>query len=116
MPAQSTVIAPSILSADFADLGKEIRAIDEAGAKDRVLVVAFDNAVKELSYLEEGVIKATVVQRPYNMGYLSIKTAKDYLHGEKVVPFIDTGSVLITKENMFEREYQELLFPFSTEP
>jgi ribulose-phosphate 3-epimerase len=32
MPAKSTVIAPSILSADFADLGREIRAIDEAGA------------------------------------------------------------------------------------
>ncbi|OQY31555.1 MAG: hypothetical protein B6241_13665 [Spirochaetaceae bacterium 4572_59] len=92
------------------------RAIDEADAKNRVLVVAFDNAVKELSYLEQGVIKATVVQRPYNMGYLSVKTAFDYLNGEKVVPFIDTGSVLITKENMFEREYQELLFPFSTEP
>ena len=32
MPAASTVIAPSILSADFARLGEEIRAIDEAGA------------------------------------------------------------------------------------
>lgn len=92
------------------------RAVDEAEAKDRVLVVGFDNSVKELSYLEQGVIKATVVQRPYNMGYLSVKTAADYLHGEKVIPFIDTGSVLITKTNMFEREYQELLFPFSTEP
>jgi ribulose-phosphate 3-epimerase len=27
-----TLIAPSILSADFAKLGEEIRAIDEAGA------------------------------------------------------------------------------------
>lgn len=32
MAAQSVIIAPSILSADFARLGEEVRAIDEAGA------------------------------------------------------------------------------------
>lgn len=91
------------------------RAVEETGAKDRVDVVGFDNAVKELAYLEQGVIKATVVQRPYNMGYLSVKAAADYLRGRDLVPFVDTGSVLITRKNMFEREYQELLFPFSVE-
>lgn len=87
------------------------RAIDETGKKDDVLVVGFDNAKRELNFLEEGVIKATVVQRPYNMGYLTIKTAFEFLKGRKVEPFIDTGSVLITRDNMFKREYQELLFP-----
>jgi ribose transport system substrate-binding protein len=90
-------------------------AIEDAGAQDRVALVGFDNAIEELSYLEAGVIKATVVQRPYNMGYLSVKAASEYLNGQKLVSFQDTGSVLITKENMFEREYQELLFPFSEE-
>jgi ribose transport system substrate-binding protein len=89
------------------------RAIDERQAEDKVFVVGFDSAVRELSYLEEGIIKATVVQRPYNMGYLTIKTAVDYLKGNKVDTFIDTGSILITKENMFKREFQELLFPVS---
>jgi len=89
------------------------RAIDESRASDRIFVVGFDNSVRELAYLEEGIIKATVVQRPYNMGYLSIKTAVEYLKGNKVGKFLDTGSILITKENMFKREYQELLFPVS---
>ncbi len=89
------------------------RAIDESRASDRIFVVGFDNSVRELAYLEEGIIKATVVQRPYNMGYLSIKTAVEYLKGNKVETFLDTGSILITKENMFKREYQELLFPVS---
>ncbi len=89
------------------------RAIDEKDAEDIVFVVGFDSAVRELSYLEEGIIKATVVQRPYNMGYITIKTAVDYLKGKKVDTFIDTGSILITRENMFQREYQELLFPVS---
>jgi len=89
------------------------RAIDETGSKDNMIVVGFDNAIRELSYLEEGVIKATVVQRPYNMGYLAVKTAAEYLLGNRVESFIDTGSVLITRENMFQREYQELLYPFN---
>lgn len=89
------------------------KAIDEKQAQESVLVVGFDNAERELAYLEEGIIKATVVQRPYNMGYLTVKTAVEYLRGESVPSFIDTGSLLITRENMFQREYQELLFPFS---
>ncbi len=90
------------------------RAVEETGMQDKIIVVGFDNAIKELSYLEAGVIKATVVQQPYNMGYLTIKTAVEYLKGKKVKPFLDTGSLLITKDNMFKREYQELLFPFSS--
>ncbi len=89
------------------------QAIEEKKLQNKIIVVGFDNAIKELSLLEAGVIKATVVQQPYNMGYLAVKTAVEYLKGEKVAPFIDTGSILITKDNMFKREYQELLFPFS---
>lgn len=89
------------------------RAIDEREVSDSVFVVGFDNAVRELAYLEEGIIKATVVQRPYNMGYLGIKKAVEYLKGNEIETFLDTGSILITRENMFKREYQELLFPFS---
>ena len=74
-------------------------------------VVGFDNAPEELAYLERGILKATVVQRPYNMGYMAIKTAVEYLRGKEVESVIDTGSVLITAENMFQRKYQELLFP-----
>ncbi len=89
------------------------RAVDEYQVKDALVVVAFDNAIRELAFLESGVIKATVVQRPYNMGYMTVKIAVDYLKGEDVPDFLDTQSVLITQENMFQREYQELLYPFS---
>ncbi len=86
-------------------------AIQEKGAEERVLVVGFDNAIKELTYLEAGVFEALVVQRPYNMGYLTVKSAAEVLLGKPIPVFIDTGSILITRENMFSREYQELLFP-----
>lgn len=88
------------------------QAISETGKKDFVVVVGFDNAPEELEYLEQGVIKAIVIQKPFNMGYLSIKTAYEYLKGESVKPFINTGSLLVTSDNMYSKEFQEALFPF----
>lgn len=88
------------------------QAIDETNSKDRIVVVGFDNAPGELEYLEQNIMKAIVIQRPFNMGYLSIKTAYEYLMGEKVDSFINTGSLLITADNMYHQELQEVLFPF----
>ncbi len=88
------------------------RAIQETNSQDIIKVVGFDNSARELTFLEAGVLDATVVQRPYNMGYLAVKTAVEHLSGDKVEANIDTGSVLITKVNMFKREYQDILFPF----
>lgn len=90
-------------------------AVKDAGAQDRVLVVGFDNAALELTYLQQGIIRALVVQRPFDMGYLAVKTAYEYLSGEQVDSRINTGSLLVTADNMFEAGYQEILFPFNEE-
>ena len=89
------------------------QAIADRGAHDRVIALGFDNAPPILSFMEQGVLRSTVVQRPYNMGYLAVRAASDFLRGRRVPQLINTGSLLITPENMFEREYQELLFPFA---
>ncbi|MBB6692445.1 substrate-binding domain-containing protein [Cohnella xylanilytica] len=88
------------------------RAIEEAGAAGRVKLVGFDSSTSEIDYLEREVLQAIVVQKPFNMGYLAIKTAMQAYRGRKVDPSIGTGSVVITKKNMFSRENQKLLFPF----
>ncbi|HEY8529176.1 MAG TPA: substrate-binding domain-containing protein [Paenibacillaceae bacterium] len=88
------------------------KAIRELGLKDRVTLVGFDNSLEEIKFLEEGVLKATVIQRPFSMGYLSIKTAVEAISGKKVPKTIDTGSLVITRQNMYEEENQKLLFPF----
>jgi len=87
-------------------------AVLDAGAQDRVVVVGFDSAPEELTYLQRGVIRATVVQRPFDMGYLSVKTAWEYLNRRDIPDQIDTGSLLVTADKMFLRGYQEILFPF----
>jgi ribose transport system substrate-binding protein len=88
-------------------------AVRDAAAQDRVLVVGFDNAPEELTLVQQGVIKATAIQRPFDMGYFAIKTAYEYLSGETVSRRINTGSLLVTADNMFDPGYQEILFPFN---
>ncbi|MEV5025447.1 substrate-binding domain-containing protein [Paenibacillus sp. LPE1-1-1.1] len=88
------------------------KAIIEMQVVTRVKLIGFDNSMEEISYLEEGVLQATIVQKPFNMGYLAVKAALDVSAGKKVLPMIDTGSEAITKQNMYAGDKQKLLFPF----
>ncbi|MGG1517642.1 substrate-binding domain-containing protein [Paenibacillus oryzisoli] len=88
------------------------RALKEMDPGRAIKLVGFDSSMNEVSFLEAGILQATVVQKPFNMGYLAVKTALQAHRGDKVSPMIDTGSELITKENMYSNENQKLLFPF----
>lgn len=88
------------------------RAIKEMQAVSRVKLIGFDNSMEEIAYLEEDVLQATIVQKPFNMGYLAVKAAMELSEGKKVEPMIDTGSEVITKQNMYDSDKQKLLFPF----
>ena len=88
------------------------RAIRGAGLTRKVTLVGFDSSEELIDYLEEGLLSAVVIQRPFNMGYLSVARTIDLLNGRKVEPFYDTGSIVITKDNIYTGENQKLLFPF----
>lgn len=87
-------------------------ALKEMGLSGEVKLVGFDNSFDEIKLIEEGVIQATVVQNPFNMGYRAIEMTVKSLKGEKIEKWINTGSVVVTKENMYSIENQRLLFPF----
>jgi ribose transport system substrate-binding protein len=88
-------------------------AVRDAGMNGKIIIVGFDSSIEEIELLESGVIQALVVQRPLNMGYLGIRTVVELLGGRRVPGYIDTGSVLVRKDNMFSQENQKLLFPFT---
>ncbi|MDP4179711.1 MAG: substrate-binding domain-containing protein [Bacillota bacterium] len=88
------------------------KALTDLGLGGKVKLVGFDSSFDEIKYLEKGLIQATVVQKPFNMGYLGLKTAVQSRNGNNVVKRIDTGSVLVTKDTMHTEENQKLLFPF----
>jgi ribose transport system substrate-binding protein len=88
------------------------KALRDMGAAGKIRLVGFDSSLTEIQFIEQGVIAATVIQKPFNMGYLAVQAARDTAENRRLPSFIDTGSVLITVENLYEPENQKLLFPF----
>jgi ribose transport system substrate-binding protein len=87
------------------------KALAESGRKKSVVLVGVDNSTEVMKYIEQGVIRDTIVQKPFNMGYLSMATVRELIDGKRPRPYANTGSVDIDKANMFEAENQKLLFP-----
>lgn len=88
------------------------RAIRGLSLTGKVTLVGFDSSEELIDYLEEGLLSAVVIQRPFNMGYLSVARTIDLLNGRTIECFYDTGSIVITKDNIYTGENQKLLFPF----
>ena len=92
------------------------RALDESGKAGTIALVGFDNSLLVLRYLERGIIRDTVVQKPFNMGYLGIEVARELIGHKRPSRFINTGSVDISRANMLQPENQKLLFPVAEGP
>jgi len=88
------------------------RAISEMGKSDSITVVGVDSSAEEVALLKEGALDAMVVQDPFNMGYMAVKTAMAAAHGETVEKRIDTGSTVVTLENLETEKVQKILYPF----
>lgn len=86
-------------------------AVEQAGFQDKVTVVGFDSSEDEIYAINNGSMLGTVVQNPYNMGYLGVKQAVKVINGEDVEKLIDTGVTYINKENLETEEVQKLLNP-----
>lgn len=89
------------------------RAVSDAGLGGKVVLVGFDNSPALNTYLEQGCLTATVIQRPFNMGYIAMTQAMAIIDGKKIDTFYDTGSILVTKDTMYLEENEKLLFPFT---
>lgn len=78
----------------------------------RVQMVAFDANQDEQTGLKEGVIHALIVQDPYQMGYLGVKTLVKAVRKQPIEKkFVDSGVTLITKANLDTPAIQKLLDP-----
>jgi ribose transport system substrate-binding protein len=86
-------------------------ALEKAGLAAKLRFFGFDASDKLVAALEKGSLDGLVLQDPFNMGYLAIKTLVSHVRGEQVPARIDTGSKLVTRENMHQPEFQALLRP-----
>ncbi len=88
-----------------------LRALQNTGRAGKVKFVGFDSSEKLAKALKDGEIHGLVMQHPFYMGYMGVKTMVQHLRGEKVEKRIDTGCEVVTKENMDTPEKKELLVP-----
>ncbi|SET40626.1 ribose transport system substrate-binding protein [Natronincola peptidivorans] len=85
------------------------RALEERGSD--VVLVGFDSSDDIIPLLEKGILRATAVQMPYQMGYAGIEEIVKHIRGEAVTRELDTGVVIVTPENMSDKESQDALYP-----
>lgn len=76
-----------------------VEALKSANMLDKVMVVGFDANPDAAASILAGEMTASVAQNPANMGALGIESLIKLTKGEKLPPVIDTGTVLVTKEN-----------------
>ncbi|WP_337102035.1 substrate-binding domain-containing protein [Paenibacillus sp. YIM B09110] len=88
------------------------KAVEVAGKQNTVKLIAFDSSLYEIKLLEEGSLSAMIVQRPFNMGYLGVRTALKLIDRKTVPRMTYIDSIVVTRDNMYSPENQKLLFPF----
>jgi len=74
-------------------------ALKSAGMLDKVIVVGFDANPDAAASILAGEMKASVAQNPANMGAIGVESILKLGKGETLPAVIDTGTVLVTKEN-----------------
>ncbi|MDP4176764.1 MAG: substrate-binding domain-containing protein [Bacillota bacterium] len=104
------IIALSAIASDGA-----AEAIDDMHLKEKIKLVTFDNSIEEISYIENGVIEASLVQQQFNMGYLAVKYAAMSARGEKIPKKFITNSIIIDKSSLYLPQYEKIIFPFINE-
>jgi ABC-type sugar transport system substrate-binding protein len=77
-----------------------IRAVQEAGAAGRIIVVSVDGIPDAIEAVREGSLAGTVAQYPDAMAFLAIETMVKKLKEEAVPEKIDSPIKLITKDNL----------------
>jgi len=86
-------------------------ALQDINKAGKVSFVGFDASQSFIDAMHAGQLHGIIVQNPFNMGYLGVRTMVDHLQGKNVEKKIDTGVMLVTKENLETPEVKTLLHP-----
>jgi simple sugar transport system substrate-binding protein len=107
--AEAILTANPDVSAIYGACGPPIigalEAISNADrSPDSIVVVGFDASPDELAAIQAGTEDATVAQFPAKMGELGLETLFQVVSGNEVEPNVDTGTAIVTPENVGDFE------------
>ncbi len=95
---------------DIAKIKKNLHESDKGNNSNfEIYGVGISNRI--LSYVEEDIIDAVVVQNEFNLGYLSVEMAVNKLKNKKIEKK-DIDFSIVNKRNMYSERNEKLLFPF----
>jgi simple sugar transport system substrate-binding protein len=77
-----------------------LEAIKSAGKEGKLITVGFDASPDEVAAIAGGTESGSVAQFPAKMGSMGLQAALDALNGEDVPATIDTGTEMVTKDNV----------------
>jgi ribose transport system substrate-binding protein len=86
-------------------------ALQDIGKAGKVTFVGFDASQPFIDAMNNNQLHGIVVQNPFNMGYLGVRTMVDHLLSKPIERRVDTGVTMVTKDNMGSPEIQALLHP-----
>jgi ribose transport system substrate-binding protein len=85
------------------------RAVQNRGKKGQVKVVGFDASSDLLEALRDRTIDALVVQDPFRIGHDAVAAAVRAAARQAVERRIDTGVIVVTRENLNNADVQKVL-------
>ena len=73
--------------------------VEQAGKGGQVHLVGWDWTANTLGLVQRGILDASMVQNPYQMGYKGVQAAVDLIQGRSVAREIDTGVTVANRGN-----------------
>lgn len=84
-------------------------ALKRLGLTGKVKFVGFDGGAANMAGLKAGEINGLILQNPYKIGYEGVRVMLDHLDKKPVPATVDTGAILVTKDNLDSPAVKELL-------
>ncbi len=86
-------------------------ALQDIGKAGKVTFIGFDTSQAFTDAMRNKQLHGFVVQNPFNMGYLGVRTMVEHLQGKGIEKLVDTGVTMVTPDNLDAAEIQTLLHP-----
>ncbi|TCG06800.1 LacI family transcriptional regulator [Paraburkholderia steynii] len=86
------------------------RALKQTGKADKLVAVGFDGNQDLQDFVRSGTIQAIAVQGSYQMGYKGIQTVVNVIEHKPVPKQVDTGVVLVDKQNLDSQDAKNVLY------
>jgi ribose transport system substrate-binding protein len=86
------------------------RALKQTGKADKLVAVGFDGNQDLQDFVRGGTIQAIAVQGSYQMGYEGIQTVVNVIEHKPVPKQVDTGVVLVDKQNLDSQDARNVLY------